>query len=78
MPRLKVAVIVVAGRIVTTAPAAAGLVSTVGLQLVKPDVQVEQIRYRSNALPEELMGGVIAGVLGGVVGLQSGDHLAGL
>jgi hypothetical protein len=68
MPQLKVAAIVVAGLIITTAPAAAGLVSPAGLHLVKPDVQVEQIRYRSSALPEELMGGVIAGVLGGVVG----------
>jgi hypothetical protein len=68
MSQLKIAAIAVAGLIVATAPAVAGMASPAGLQLVKPDSQIEQIRYRRNVLPEALIGGVISGVLGGVIG----------
>jgi hypothetical protein len=68
MTLLKVAAILGAGLVLTTAPALAGLTSPIGLQRVKPDAQFEQIRYRRNVLPEAIIGGVISGVLGGLVG----------
>ena len=43
--------------------------SMAGPKLVKPESQVEQIRYyRRNLVPEAIIGGVISGVLGGVLG----------
>jgi hypothetical protein len=68
MTLLKVAAIVGAGLILTAAPALAGLASPGVPQLVRPDSQVEQIRYRRSVLPEAIIGGVISGVLGGVIG----------
>ncbi|WP_174556547.1 hypothetical protein [Bradyrhizobium canariense] len=68
MTLLKVAAIVGTGLILTAAPALAGLVSPAAPQVMKPDSQIEQIRYRRSVLPEALIGGVISGVLGGVVG----------
>ncbi len=68
MTSTRVAAIVGAGMMCMTAPALAGVTSMAGPQLVKPDSQVEQIRYRRNLVPEAIIGGVISGVLGGVVG----------
>jgi hypothetical protein len=65
MTLLKVAAIVGAGVIFAATPASAGVISVASLQLVKPDSQVEQIRYVN---PGAIIGGVISGVLGGVVG----------
>jgi hypothetical protein len=65
MNRIRVAAIVGAGMMFATAPAWAGVTSIAGPQLMKPDQQVEQIRYVN---PEAIIGGVISGVLGGVVG----------
>jgi hypothetical protein len=69
MNRIRVAAIVGVGMMFVTAPALAGVASVTGPQLVKPDSQVEQIRYyRRNVVPEAIIGGVISGVLGGVIG----------
>jgi hypothetical protein len=69
MKSTRVAAIVGAGMMFVTAPALAGVTSIAGPQLVKPDSQVEQIKYhRRNLVPEAIIGGVISGVLGGVVG----------
>jgi hypothetical protein len=72
MNRIHVAVIAGLGMMFVTAPALAGLASVTGPKWVKPDSQVEQVRYRHrhhrNIRPEALIGGVISGVLGGVVG----------
>jgi hypothetical protein len=68
MKSTRVAAIVGAGMMFVTAPALAGVTSVASPQLVKPDSQVEQIRYyRRNLLPEAIIGGVISGVIGGVI-----------
>jgi hypothetical protein len=70
MKHIHVAAIAGLGMTFMAAPAMAGLASVTGPKWVKPDSQVEQVRYRHrrNILPEALIGGVISGVLGGVVG----------
>jgi hypothetical protein len=65
MNRTRVAAIVGAGVMFATAPALAGVTNVAGPQLVKPDSQVEQIRYyRRNLVPEAIIGGV-----GGFIGI---------
>jgi hypothetical protein len=68
MTLFKVAAIVGAGLILTTAPALAGLASLAAPHPVKPDSNIEQVRYHRSVLPEAIVGGVISGVLGGVIG----------
>jgi tetrahydromethanopterin S-methyltransferase subunit F len=68
MTLLKIAAVVGAGFMLMTAPALAGLASPAHPQWVKPDSQVEQIRYRRNIIPEAIIGGVISGVVGGLIG----------
>jgi hypothetical protein len=68
MTLFKVAAIVGAGLILTTAPALAALASLGAPHLVKPDSNIEQVRYHRSVLPEAIIGGVISGVLGGVIG----------
>jgi hypothetical protein len=65
MNRYRVAAMVGAGMMFVTAPALAGVINITNPQLVRPDSQVEQIRYVN---PQAIIGGVISGVLGGVVG----------
>jgi hypothetical protein len=59
IPQLKVAAIVVTGLIVSTAPAAAALISPVGKRFGQSNAVVEQIRYCSSDVPEALIGGII-------------------
>lgn len=68
MNRIRIAAIVGAGMMFVTVPALAGVASVAGPQMMKPNSQVEQVRYRRNLIPEAIIGGVISGVLGGVIG----------
>jgi hypothetical protein len=64
--------IAAAGMIVSTAPVSAGALSIAGPIALSPHSQVEQIRYvrhrNGSAFPAALVGGIIAGVVGGAIG----------